>query len=140
MSNIVAPSGPPGRLPIDLGALADNWRKLAGPGGPLGDVAAVVKADAYGIGLAEAAPALWEGGARVFFVAHLGEGVAARRLLVGVLKSTCSTASKRAGRPGGLCASSPGKVVGAEDDLERWTAFAARERRPARARSISTPA
>ena len=46
-----------------------------------GAAAAVVKANAYGIGLAEAAPALWAAGARVFFVAHLSEGVAARRLL-----------------------------------------------------------
>ena len=41
----------------------------------------MVKANAYGIGLEQAAPALWAAGARAFFVAHLGEGVAARRLL-----------------------------------------------------------
>ena len=46
-----------------------------------GQCAAVVKANAYGIGLAEAAPALWAAGARVFFVAHLSEGVAARHVL-----------------------------------------------------------
>ena len=48
-----------------------------------GRCAAVVKANAYGIGLAEAAPALWAAGARVFFVAHLSEGVAARQVLPG---------------------------------------------------------
>ena len=70
----------PGRLTIDLGALADNWRKLARLASP-GRCGAVVKADAYGIGLEQAAPALWSAGARVFFVAQFGEGVAARRVL-----------------------------------------------------------
>ena len=62
VSDVVAPSGPPGRLTIDLGALADNWRKLAARAAP-GRCAAVVKADAYGIGLSEAVPALWAAGA-----------------------------------------------------------------------------
>ena len=75
-----APDRAPGRLLVDLGALADNWRRLAQRAAP-GQCAAVVKADAYGIGLAEAAPALWAAGARVFFVAHFSEGVAARRVL-----------------------------------------------------------
>ena len=63
-----------------LAALADNWRELARRAAP-GRCAAVVKANAYGIGLSEAAPALWAAGARVFFVAHLNEGIAARRAL-----------------------------------------------------------
>jgi alanine racemase len=41
----------------------------------------VVKADAYGCGLAAVAPALWRAGCRTFFVAHLSEGIAARNLL-----------------------------------------------------------
>ena len=78
--NEAALSAPPGRLVIDLGALADNWRALARIAAP-GRAGAVVKADAYGIGLERAAPALWAAGAQVFFVAHFGEGVMARRLL-----------------------------------------------------------
>ncbi len=76
----VAPVSAPGRLTIDLGALADNWRALARRVAP-GRCAAVVKANAYGTGVSEAAPALWGAGARVFFVAHLSEGIAARRVL-----------------------------------------------------------
>ena len=57
-----------------------NWRDLARRAAP-GRCAAVVKANAYGIGLSEAAPALWDAGARAFFVAHLNEGIAARRVL-----------------------------------------------------------
>lgn len=41
----------------------------------------MVKADAYGLGVAEVAPALWRAGARTFFVAHLKEGIVLRRLL-----------------------------------------------------------
>lgn len=67
-------------LTIDLDALADNWRSLAKRAA--GAVcAAVVKADAYGLGIAHAAPALWAAGARIFFVAQLAEGVALRAVL-----------------------------------------------------------
>src|SRR6202167_2451320 len=125
VSDVVAPSGPPGRLTIDLGALADNWRKLARLAAP-GRCAAVVKADAYGMGLAEAAPALWDAGARVFFVAHLGEGVAARRLLpeaqIYVLNGLAAGAD-----PADYVRHRLAPVIGAEDELKRWTAFAARE-------------
>lgn len=67
-------------LTIDLGAIVENWRRLRAqaPGTPC---AAVVKADAYGCGLAAVAPALWRAGCRTFFVAHLSEGIAARALL-----------------------------------------------------------
>ena len=80
MTGLIAREHAPGRITINLSALADNWRKLARLAAP-GRCAAVVKANAYGVGLAEAAPALWEAGARIFFVAHLSEGVAARGLL-----------------------------------------------------------
>ena len=69
MIDVVAPVSAPGRLTIDLGALGHNWRELARRVAP-GQCAAVVKANAYGIGVSEAAPALWAAGARVFFVAH----------------------------------------------------------------------
>lgn len=67
-------------LSIDLEALCDNWRnlkaRLAG-----GDCAAVVKADAYGLGAVQVAPALYRAGCRRFFVAHLNEGIALRPAL-----------------------------------------------------------
>ncbi|UMY20083.1 alanine racemase [Methylobacterium organophilum] len=68
------------RLTIDLSALVANWRQL-GACAPQAECGAVVKADAYGCGLARVAPALWRAGCRTFFVAHLAEGVAARALL-----------------------------------------------------------
>ena len=66
-------------LTIDLAALADNWRSLDRKG--RAETAAVVKADAYGLGMDRVAPVLAEAGARLFFVAIAEEGAALRRIL-----------------------------------------------------------
>lgn len=66
-----------GELTIDLTALADNWRALARLSAPA-EAAAVVKADAYGLGIEHAVPALAEAGCRRFFVALPHEGVRVR--------------------------------------------------------------
>src|SRR5271170_3954653 len=128
VSDVVPPSGPPGRLTIDLGALADNWRKLARLAAP-GRCAAVVKADAYGIGLAEAAPALWDAGARVFFVAHLSEGVAARRLLPAEAAIYVLNGLESGAEPADYARHSLAPVIGGEEELARWSAFAAQRGR-----------
>jgi alanine racemase len=65
------------RLTIDLDAVVANWRQLD----RLVPCAAMVKADAYGLGAAECAAALAAAGCPTFFVAHLEEGVALRRVL-----------------------------------------------------------
>ncbi len=67
-------------LTIDLGAIADNYRALALQAGPA-VCAAVVKADAYGLGADRVAPVLAAAGCRHFFVAQVGEGVALRAIL-----------------------------------------------------------
>ncbi len=67
-------------LTIDLDALSENYRRLAEHAGPA-ECGAVVKADAYGLGMAEIAPALWRVDCRTFFVATLGEGHALREML-----------------------------------------------------------
>ncbi|MCZ8278254.1 MAG: alanine racemase [Acetobacteraceae bacterium] len=71
---------PSALLRIDLGAIAENWRALALRAAP-GVVAGVVKANAYGLGAAQVAPALYAAGCRHFFVAHLSEGMALRAAL-----------------------------------------------------------
>jgi alanine racemase len=68
-------------LEIDLAAIAENWRRLAARLGPDVQCAAVVKADAYGLGMARVAPKLAKVGCSLFFVATLDEGIALRRLL-----------------------------------------------------------
>lgn len=73
-------SGLGGQLSIDLGALARNWRALDKvSAGAL--TAAVVKADAYGVGIDMASKALHAAGARFFFVATPDEGIAVRTAL-----------------------------------------------------------
>jgi alanine racemase len=69
-------------LTVDLAALAANYRDLARHVAPA-ECAAVVKADAYGLGAAAVAPALAAAGCRTFFVATLAEGVALRAVLPG---------------------------------------------------------
>lgn len=60
------------RLQIDTAALAENWRALDRLSGSA-RAGAAVKADAYGVGIDHAVPALLAAGARDFFVAHWSE-------------------------------------------------------------------
>lgn len=66
-------------LTIDLDAIAANWRALDTQ--TQCETAAVIKADAYGLGVAKVGPALAAAGARQFFVAAAEEGVHLRRAL-----------------------------------------------------------
>ncbi len=68
-------------LRIDLSALAGNYRLLQGKLSPGSACGAVVKADAYGLGMTRVAPALAAAGCRVFFVALLDEAIALRAVL-----------------------------------------------------------
>jgi alanine racemase len=69
------------RLTIDLAAIQRNYRRLTTELRPGAECAAVVKANAYGLGLAPVAQALAGAGARRFFVAQLDEGLQLRPLL-----------------------------------------------------------
>jgi alanine racemase len=71
-----------GVLTVDLSALADNWRMMARLAGGA-ECGAVVKADAYGLGLAPTMRALLSAGCRTFFVANVVEGEAARAVAPG---------------------------------------------------------
>ncbi len=64
---------------IDLRAIQANWRSFSGP------TAAVIKADAYGLGAPRVAKALFDAGCRDFFVAHLAEALPLRPLLPGAM-------------------------------------------------------
>ncbi len=68
-------------LTIDLDAIAANWRALDRMSGPGVQTAAVVKADAYGMGVTRVARTLAAAGARRFFVAAAEEGAAVRQAL-----------------------------------------------------------
>jgi alanine racemase len=67
-------------LEVDLAGIAANWHLLARKAAPA-RCAAVVKANAYGLGAATVARALLAAGCPMFFVATLDEGILLRNAL-----------------------------------------------------------
>lgn len=80
----VQPAGGPARagavLTVDLDAIAANYRLLVERAAGA-QVAGVMKADAYGLGMDRVAPALVRAGCRVFFTAHVEEGIRLRTIV-----------------------------------------------------------
>jgi alanine racemase len=76
------PPGATGVIKIDLAQIRANWRTLAKRVAPAG-CAAVVKADAYGLGAKRIIPTLYEAGCRNFFVATQMEAQTAIALAPG---------------------------------------------------------
>jgi alanine racemase len=109
-------------LTIDLDALLANYRRLRELASPA-ECAAVVKADAYGLGLSHTAPALARAGCKTFFVATLGEAKALRKLLPdatiyvfgGLMPGTAELFRKHALRP----------VLNSAEEIKEWAAFSA---------------
>ncbi len=126
-----APEDAQAVLTVDLEALDANWRWLQSQAAPA-LCAAVIKADAYGIGIDRAVPALARAGCRVMFTAHVAEGVRARHALrtlglgdrearVYVLNGFHpGNASPMAWRDAAL---SP--VIGSAEELTEWCPLAA---------------
>ncbi len=110
------------RLRVDLGALAANYRLLADEAAPAARCGAVVKADAYGIGLEPALEALSGAGCQVFFVATPEEGARARDrlaeaeiyILDGLLQGGGQEMIERDLRP----------VLGCTEEIEEWLELA----------------
>lgn len=67
-------------LTVDLSALLDNYRLLKSRHAK-NHIAAVVKANAYGLGAQTISRSLWQEGCRDFFVATLEEGIELRQYL-----------------------------------------------------------
>ncbi len=63
---------------VDLGALRENYQRLRDLAGPEVVLLPVIKADAYGHGMKEAARTLRRAGARRFAVSDVAEGIALR--------------------------------------------------------------
>ncbi|MCJ2012415.1 alanine racemase [Methylobacterium sp. J-076] len=111
-------------LTVDLSALVENYRLLAGRAGTAA-CAAVVKADAYGLGAGRVAPALAAAGCGHFFVAQVGEGVALRAILgggpvIGVLNGTTP------GSEGACAACDLVPVLNDRAQLRAWRDLASR--------------
>jgi len=67
-------------LTVRLDAIQENWRRLAARAAPA-ECGAAIKGDAYGLGVAPVAGALWAAGCRSFFVARPMEGGELRAVL-----------------------------------------------------------
>ncbi|RIY02430.1 alanine racemase [Aureimonas flava] len=112
---------PGGVLTVDLGALARNHRRLAERAGGAA-VAGVVKADAYGLGVAAVAPALHAAGCRTFFVAHLAEALRLRPALPGEAEIFVLNGLLPGDEP--LCAASGFRpVLNSGEQLDAWGAL-----------------
>lgn len=110
-----------GILSIDLAALASNYRALRKRAGTA-HCAAVVKGDAYGVGLKPAAQALTLAGATTFFVALLSEARA--------LRAVCPAAQiyvlngLAPGMAGEYRTLRAEPVLGSWPEIEEWDQFA----------------
>jgi alanine racemase len=104
-------------LEVDLGAIRSNYRLLKHRHGKQ-SVAAVVKADAYGLGMKAVSDALWQEGCRAFFVATLGEGLSLRKQLpdarIGVFNGLLKGQEKK------FIASRLAPVLNDIGQVERW--------------------
>jgi alanine racemase len=118
-----APGDWPTRLEIDRGAVAANWLTLRR--GPTG---AAVKADAYGLGAQQIAPALYGAGCRHFFTAHPSEALAIRPLLPGAMLAVLN--GLWPGCEAEFTAHDLTPVLGTLDEIDRWTAHARTHGRP----------
>jgi alanine racemase len=116
-----APPSANGVLVVDLAALRKNYRTLKSVAEGA-SVAAVVKANAYGLGVAEATAALRKEGCDIFFVATLQEGEALRALAPGpeifVLNGLAPGTAPR------FSAASLHPVLGSIPELEEWLSHA----------------
>lgn len=112
----------PLRLTVDLGAMADNWRDMARRSGRA-RTAAVVKADAYGLGIEDAGQTFYRAGARDFFVATVSEGVTLRPYVpqarIFVLSGVWP------GQEADVIGSDLVPVIASEEQLSHWTAVCA---------------
>jgi alanine racemase len=116
-------------LTVDLAAIATNYCALrARLGGA--ECAAVVKADAYGLGAAEVAPVLAAAGCRNFFVAHVEEGLALRAAL-GERAEILVLNGLPPGAEADCAAAGLVPVINSLEQLSAWRATARGEKLPA---------
>ena len=107
---------------VDLGSIAGNWRMLRARLAPGAECAAVVKADAYGLGAKQVAPTLRAAGCRSFFVVTLDEGFDLAPVLPGC--SIYVLAPPVAGNEAEIAASGLIPTLNSLGDVEAWSAFA----------------
>ena len=116
---------PTGQLVVDLRAVADNWKIIQSHLEADVECGAVVKANAYGLGVERIAPKIYVAGCRHFYVANLKEALQLRSLigldanayvLSGCIQGAESTFVERNLIP----------VIVSMSMFERWSLFASR--------------
>lgn len=122
--------GATGLITVNLATIAANWRALAERVSPA-RCAAVVKADAYGLGAARVIPALADAGCTAFFIATPGEAECARALApmaeIFALDGLAGDSGEAFARLGVT------PVLATLEDVTRWSALA-------RTRGVKLPA
>ena len=109
-----------GLLNIDLAAITSNYTFLRKKTGAA-ECAAVVKADAYGLGAERVAKALWDANARTFFVALPHEARIVRAAVPGAALYVLSGLAPGAGPI--LWDVNARPVLGSLAEVEEWAAF-----------------
>ena len=112
-------------LTVDLAAVAANWRLIAKKLGRA-EAAAVVKADAYGLGLDRVAPVLSAAGCRAFCVAHPAEGIALRNILDAAEAAIVVLNGLLPGAEDAYADSRLMPALGSLAEIARWRAFGKR--------------
>ena len=107
----------PTELLVDRGAIVANWQALR-----RGPTAAVVKADAYGLGAGPVTAALHAAGCRHFFTAHPEEALAIRGQVRGAMLAVLN--GLWPGLERDFAASDITPVLGTLGEIERWRAHA----------------
>ena len=122
-----APDPAPTRLEIDLDAVASNWALLAGR--HVAPVAAVVKADGYGLGARPVAARLYRAGCRHFFVAQWPEAAELQGLVPGALVAVLGGLEGRAPESlagESLAAEGAVPVLNTPGEIAAWSGLARR--------------
>src|SRR6201997_947048 len=112
-----------GILTIDLDAIVANWRKLEKTAVPA-ECAAVVKANAYGCGVAPVARALSQAGCKTFFVATLDEAGVLRAALPSATIYSLNGFFQNTGDAYAKIDCKP--VIGDLNELAEWDVFCRR--------------
>lgn len=115
-----------GVLTVDLAAIQENWRRVNRQLHDHTTSAAVIKANAYGLGADHVGPALFAAGCREFFVATLDEALAARSYLP-TAAIIYVLGSVRAGAEALFAQHALTPVLFTLADVERWRQFCAEQ-------------
>ena len=118
-----APAAAIGVLTVDLDAIVANWRKLEKTAVPA-ECAGVIKADAYGCGVAPVARALAGAGCKTLFVATPDEARSARAAVPSAVIYVLNGFFQNCGDAYAKSDAKP--VIGDLNELAEWDVFCRR--------------